>query len=145
MKRPKRKAIPLHVKGIVLGRQGYDCAQCRAPLGTSPIQYDHRPPLWTRPYNTKDYVPGQLDPDYIEALHVACHDKRTNGPGGEKRITSAGSDAGTRAKVKRILKRANEPDKVRTWPYGFSGLGWASRPIQSRPFPKQHRPMRGRQ
>ena len=43
-----------------------------------------------------------------QPLCVKCNDIKTNGPGGEKRITPAGSDAGNRAKVRAFRARQRE-------------------------------------
>lgn len=94
--RPKRKAIPDKVKLEVVLRQEGRCPACGERLGLlSGLNFDHRPAIINRPVNEDgtDYVPPQLDPEHIEAIHIKpCHDVRTNGPGGEKRITTAGSD-----------------------------------------------------
>lgn len=90
-----RKAPGLAVKVAVLLRM----------LGlVGPVQWDHRPPLWTRKWNaTKgDTVPPANDPDHLVALSEKAHDTVTNGPGGERRITSAGGDTHARAKEKRL-------------------------------------------
>lgn len=89
----KRPAIPIGVKLKVLMRQ----------LAVT-INFDHRPALWERKFDTvaNDTIPPANDPNFIEAMTVLDHDKRTHGPGGEKRITTAGSDSNRRAKVNRI-------------------------------------------
>lgn len=90
---------------------------------------DHRPPLEARPWNARkgDTVPPANDPAYLEYVTWKEHDRRTNGLGGERRVTTAGSDAHTRAKIKR-LRGETKPKRHRV--------------IPSRPFPKQHRPFR---
>lgn len=74
------------------------------------VHFDHRPGLWERKFDTEtgDTIPPANDPDYIEAITKEDHDKRTNGPGGEKRITSAGSDTHRRAKGVRADKDHKE-------------------------------------
>ena len=92
-----RKAIGLGVKVAVLLRM----------LGlTGAVHFDHRPPLWLRKWNaTKgDTVPPANDPEFLVALAEKGHDVVTNGPGGERRITSAGGDTHARAKERRIQK-----------------------------------------
>lgn len=110
--RPKRKAIPDAVKLRAVLRVEGRCKQCGERLGDlSGLQFDHRPALVNRPVNEDgtDYVPAQLDAEYIEPLHLDCHDQRTNGPGGEKRITTAGSDKHVAAKTRRLAEQRVAP------------------------------------
>ena len=113
MNRPKRKAIPKSVKDAVYNRQLGYCLHCRTLLGDD-IQYDHRPSLIMRKVNASgtDYEPPQNDPDWIEALHLACHLKRTVGRaiGSERTVTTKGSDAWLAAKFRR-LEGKNKPRK----------------------------------
>ena len=41
----------------------------------------------------------------LRGVHRDCHDKKTNGPGGEKRITTAGSDKHIARKTKRLAEQ----------------------------------------
>lgn len=68
------------------------------------VQWDHRPPLERRKFDTEanDTIPPANDPEHIEAITPAEHDRRSNGPGGEQRITTAGSDSNDRAKTRSI-------------------------------------------
>jgi 5-methylcytosine-specific restriction endonuclease McrA len=130
MKRPKRKAITVRVKRLVLDRQKYHCAHCRALfLMDDDIEFDHRPALEQREVNEDgtDYVPAQLDPNFIDGLHDPCHLHRTVGrvPGAEKTVTTKGSDAWRAAKFRK-LEGKNKPK--------------FHRPIRSRGFGKQSRP-----
>jgi 5-methylcytosine-specific restriction endonuclease McrA len=133
--RPKRKAIPRRVKLDVLDRQLYCCAECKDPFSIeAKIQYDHRPALEQRQVNRAwtDYTPPQLDPDFIDVLHVSCHLRRTVGraPGAEKTVTIKGSDAWLAAKFRK-LEGKNKPKPRQTiTPRGFAK-------IPSRPFPKR--------
>lgn len=106
--RPRRKAIPDKIKLQVVLRQGGLCKHCGHKLeGLETVNFDHRPAIINRDVNEDrtDYLPAQLDPEYIEAIHISpCHDVRTNGPGGEKRITTAGSDKHTRDKNRRLAQ-----------------------------------------
>jgi hypothetical protein len=86
----KRKPIPLKVQVIVLKR-----ALCRL-LSCDGIEFDHRPPLYLR----RDWAIDPNDPDYIEAIPIHEHRKRTHGT----KATSYGSDAHERAKIKRLDK-----------------------------------------
>lgn len=56
--------------------------------------WDHDPALELRAYNptTKKYTPEANDPRYIRYMAIKPHDVKTHGPGGEKRITTKGSD-----------------------------------------------------
>lgn len=104
----KRPAMPDRVKIDVLLRKW----QHGDPpfWSAADIHFDHRPGLWERKFDTEtgDTSPPANDPDYIEAITKEEHDKRTNGPGGEKRITSAGSDTHRRAKGVRADKAHKE-------------------------------------
>lgn len=109
--RPRRKAIPDRLKLEVTLKQGGRCKACGEKLHElADTQFDHRPALINRnvAVDNLDYDPPQLDPNFIEALHVDCHDKRTNGPGGEKRITTAGSDKHIRDKTKALQEQQAE-------------------------------------
>jgi hypothetical protein len=104
-------------------------------LGLSKVEWDHRPPLSEREFDTEawDTIPPANDPDFIETITPKDHDQRTNGPGGEKQITTLGSDANNRAKARSIrdglaafnarmaAKAAGEPRPERKkyrWPKG---------------------------
>lgn len=98
----RRKAIPDRVKLIAaLKRMGLTIKQ---------VQFDHNPALALRPINpvTGDTIPPANDPDYIELLLITEHEEKTFGRGGEKRITTAGSDIGNIAKMKRVAKQQEE-------------------------------------
>jgi hypothetical protein len=73
--------------------------------------FHHVPGLWERKFDTEtnDTVPPANDPFYIIAVTPERHDLIENGPGGEKRITSAGSASNYRAKERRL----NTPKKSR--------------------------------
>lgn len=119
----KRPTMPKGVVARVFTAQGGRCKVSGDKLMPGCTQYDHRPPLSERKFDTEawDTIPRANDPAFIEALTTKAHDKRTNGPGGEKRITTYGSDAHARAKIRK-LTGANKP-KVKA-------------KIPSRPFPK---------
>ena len=144
MKR-KRPQIPTRVKIAVLIIQNFADVHTNelftvADALEGRIQFDHRPPLWAREYDpeTITYEPPANDPHYIDAILKKHHQTRTFGPGGEKRITTKGSDIGEFHRSKR-LKEAQEDHKEfmrskkprpkprwrRRWP--------------SRPFPKVRR------
>ncbi len=71
-------------------------------------QWDHDPALELRAYNekTKKYTPDANDPNFIVYRETAAHAKKTHGPGGEKRITTKGSDNQIAKQIDR-LKDAN--------------------------------------
>jgi 5-methylcytosine-specific restriction endonuclease McrA len=132
--RPKRKAITRRVKRLVLDRQKHHCAHCRALfLMDDGMQFDHRPALEQRPVNDAgtDYIPPQLDPDFIEGLHDPCHDERTFGrkAGAAKTVTTKGSDAWRAAKFRKLEgKNKQRPrQKIRS-----RGFGEQSRPFQKK-------------
>lgn len=106
--RPKRKAIPDRIKLEVVLRQDGRCPHCGERLGPlSGLNFDHRPAIINREVaeDGTDYVPPQLDPEHIQAVHeIPCHRERTIGRGGEKRTTVAGSDIHVRDKTKRLVE-----------------------------------------
>jgi hypothetical protein len=79
-------------------RKDIDAATKKAVLKR--YQFDHRPPLQDRPYDTDagDFIPPQLDPVYIEAIDKQLHLFRTTGraPGAEQTVTTKGSDSHNR-------------------------------------------------
>lgn len=107
--RPKRKAIPDRIKLEVVLHQNGLCPHCGERLGAlKDLNFDHRPAIINRDVNAAgtDYVPAQLDPEFIQAIHILpCHRERTIGRGGEKRTTTAGSDIGIRDKTKRLVEK----------------------------------------
>lgn len=94
--KPKRKAIPDRVKLIAALR--------RMGLTIDDVQFDHNPALELRLINphTGDTIPPANDPDHIDMLLIEEHKAKTFGPGGEKRITTAGSDIGNISKMRRV-------------------------------------------
>ncbi|RWX72596.1 hypothetical protein EOA24_00510 [Mesorhizobium sp. M2A.F.Ca.ET.039.01.1.1] len=130
----KRKAIPDRVKLIAALR--------RMGLTIEQVQFDHNPALELRPIDpeTGDTIPPANSPDHIDLLLITEHKTKTFGRGGDKRITTAGSDIGNIKKLRhltkdeeafrrRLLAKAEgepEPKKKSRWP--------------SRPFGKRGRP-----
>ncbi|WP_293857376.1 hypothetical protein [uncultured Alsobacter sp.] len=143
----RRKAIPTVVKLQVVLAQDGKCRACGERLGDlAGLNFDHRPPLVSRPWlaETCDYDPPQNDPAHIEALHVDCHAARTFGPGGEKRITTRGGDIHEYRRADRISnkhaefqRRLLEPDQPDPAPRKK-----AKRKIPSRPFPSRRKEKR---
>ncbi|CCF19089.1 conserved protein of unknown function [Pseudorhizobium banfieldiae] len=102
MTRAVRKKIPDKVKLIAaLKRMGLTIEQ---------VQFDHNPALALRPINplTGDTIPPANDPDHIELLMITEHQKKTYGKSGEKVVTTAGSDIGNIAKVRRLTQQQEE-------------------------------------
>lgn len=147
-----RKAIPTSVKFEAVMRQDGKCAHCGVKLGAwSDTRFDHRPALQERAWNeeAQDFEPPQNDPNFLDAIHVNCHDVRTNGRGGEKRICTAGSDAGNAGKVRRLTRTEEEfrrkllaktdPDAIAPEPRRHKQkipnrkAAWPSRPFPKRP------------
>lgn len=87
-----RPSIPIKIKLQVALRQ------LSLTLGDKILQLDHDPALELREFDpsTGKYTPDANDPDYLIWRGEGDHDKKTHGPGGEKRITTKGSDNHTR-------------------------------------------------
>jgi hypothetical protein len=103
MTRPRvsdvRKDIPLSVKlAAALRMLGF--------TKDDHVQYDHDPALGLRDWDEEkwDFVPPQLDPEYIVIRTRAAHRTKTSGRKGEARVTSYGSDAHAIAKIDRLEK-----------------------------------------
>lgn len=94
------------------------CAICGAgPLSAIGVEWDHIDP-WA--------MSRDSSADNCQPLCPACHAIKTNGTA----ATTAGSDKQRIAKVKRLR--------------GETGQGRRKAKIASRPFPKDHRPIRGK-
>jgi hypothetical protein len=114
-------------------------------LAGKKVNWDHRPPVESRQFDTvtRDTIPPFFDPAHLEAITDEEHDKRTHGPGGEKRITTAGSDAGNRRKVRHLI--ADQEEFVRKLLAKRPGRRRSRRStIPSRPFAKRPKKNRGR-
>ncbi len=107
----KRPAMSTLVKLDVVIRQEGRCRQSGDKLGTlKNTQFDHRPALWERKFDTVkgDTVPPANDPAFIEACTIAGHKVRTHGNG----ATTVGSDSHRRAKIKRMTEpKSDEPNQ----------------------------------
>lgn len=134
-KRGVRKAIPDRVKLIAALR--------RFGLTIDQVQFDHNPALGLRPVDpvTGDTIPPANSPDHIELLLVAEHHEKTFGPGGEKRITTAGSDVARIAKVKRLSKEQEEMRRrmlaKTTGEPPAKKSKWPNRPFPNRKYAKK--------
>ena len=125
----QRKAIPLKVK--------LQAALIALGLDPTSTEFDHNPALGLRPLNEDgtDTIPPQHDPRYIEPLAKSDHKAKTFGTP----ATTAGSDIGRIAKVKRILEDqsggeefrrkllAKEPREAKP-----KGKAWPKRPFPKR-------------
>ena len=130
----KRPYIPLRVK--------LDAALLQLGLDPETAELHHAPPLALREVGKDGMVyPAPNNPGYLQWLAPADHKRRTFGPGGKKRITTAGSDIGNIAKAKRLAKK----EVVRRTVLEFGDerylLSFAKpkRRIPSRPFQKAKR------
>lgn len=125
---------PLHVQVKVLLRQ--------LGLEGKKVEWDHRPPVSERQFDTvtRDTIPPSQDPAHIEAIDEDEHDRRTNGPGGEKRITTLGSDTHNRKRTRDLT--AEQAEFVRKMLHKRPGRRRRrtgkipSRPFQKRPKKK---------
>jgi len=117
----KRPPMPVRVKLDVVIRQEGKCKATGQKLGElKNTNFDHRPALFERKFDTgtNDTIPPANDPGFIEAITVAAHDVRTNGCGGEKRVSTVGSDAHRRAKVRRGAEHREAIAAIRDRPCG---------------------------
>jgi hypothetical protein len=89
----KRPKMPVSVQFLVMKRKLEEL------LG-GPIEFDHRPALWERKFDTatNDTIPVANSPRHIEVISKEEHRRRTSGT----KATSAGSDTHRRAKEKRL-------------------------------------------
>ena len=96
-----RKPIPNRVKLKVAAREH---------------EFDHRPPLCDRPYDTEaqDFIPPQHDPEHIEMIRADVHLERTTGrkAGAGKTATTIGSDIQERARSRRLQARQAVDDAI---------------------------------
>lgn len=113
-------------------------------LGLDPAraQLDHDPALELRK-RTDDggYIPPANDPRYLVYRSSEAHERKTNGPGGEKRITTRGSDTGE-AKKLRHLTAQQEESRRRMLAKECGNPPPRTGKIQSRGFDRRSRRMR---
>ena len=127
----KRPYIPLRVK--------LEAALLQLGLDPETAELHHNPPLALREVGKDGRIyPGPNNPGYLQWLAPADHKRRTFGLGGEKRITTAGSDIGNIAKGKRLAKEEVEFRKRLQATLVQSPK--PKRRIPSRPFPKRRKP-----
>jgi hypothetical protein len=129
MTRPaRRKSIPvkaqLHAALYQLGFEPHE------------VDLDHDPALGLRVYDeaTQDTIPPANDPRYLVWRPKAEHKLKTTGRKGESKLSVDGNgDVSRIAKVERLLKKQETKETPSQWP---------TRKLESRPFPKHHRPLR---
>jgi len=95
-----RKNIPLSIKlAVALRMLGFVKGQR--------VNFDHHPALGLRDWDEekRDFIPPQLDPEFIVIRTKPVHDKKTNGNG----ATSYGSDKHAIAKIVRVRRRRGLP------------------------------------
>lgn len=112
-KKPKlhRPGITLECKVAALLAQGVVCScGCGEVIYTGQGQFDHSPALELRAYDpvTKKYSPDANNPKFMGYRKTEHHDKKTNGPGGTKRITAKGGDNHTRQHINAQSKSHRE-------------------------------------
>lgn len=106
--RAKRGAIAWTMRSLAMG--GGDVEGKLSALAIAvergEVQFDHRPPLQDRPYDTEagDFQPPQNDPKRIEAITGEEHKARTVGaPGRTER-----GDADRRARVRSLANKTED-------------------------------------
>ncbi|TAI67617.1 hypothetical protein [Bradyrhizobium sp. Leo170] len=107
----KRPPIPCKVKlQVLLNQEGRSTINNEKLGRIEHTNFDHRPALEARKFDTAawDTIPPANDPNFIEAITVNQHDRRSNGPGGTRRITTRGSDTGERARTRKIQRSHTE-------------------------------------
>jgi hypothetical protein len=134
--RPKRKAVPMAERRVVVARQFGLCkCGCKemvyAERGRG-THFDHEPALILRDIHIDgtDYLPPQHSVPHLDAYaHISHARRKTCGMG----ASTAGSDTGKRKKE----RKRDKPDKPKR--------KWGSRKMESRSsFPKKGaRKMRG--
>lgn len=124
MARLPRRKVPTAIALKVALRQ----LKLKAP------QLDHDPALGLRE-RTPDggYIPHEHDPDYLVWRDAEEHAVKTRGNG----ATTAGSDVGRIAKVRRIIRKREQSQQERmmaAWPCEELRRAKPKRKIQSRGF-----------
>jgi len=143
MTRPRvsdvRKDPPLSVKlAVALRMLGF--------TKEDQVQYDHDPALGLREWDpiAKDFIPPQLDPEYIVIRTKPVHRTKSSGRKGERAVTSYGSDAHAIAKIDRVQKD-QEAFRARLLAKDAGEAPPRKRStIPNRGFSDQHRPLRSR-
>jgi hypothetical protein len=132
-----RKNIPVSIKlAVALRMLGFAKGQR--------VDFDHDPALGVRDWDEAkhDFIPPQLDADFIVIRLKPVHDIKTNGNG----ATSYGSDKHAIAKIDRVSE-AEEVFRRRLLAKSDPDIEAPPRPrsrIPNRGFSRQHRPIRSR-
>ena len=126
----RRPYIPLRIK--------LEAALLQLGLDPETAELDHEPALALRERSGGQYIPDANDPLFLRWRDWQDHARKTYGRGGEKRITTAGSDIGNIAKGKRLAKEEVEFRKRLQATLVQSPK--PKRRIPSRPFPKRRKP-----
>lgn len=115
-----RKGIPAMTKVACVLNQNGRCS-CGLKLGPNDTQFDHKPALTYRDYDTEagDFIPPQNDAAYIVAKHPGCHKVASIGPGGERRIHTRGSDRSEPGRLDKIRTKHEGHVAAReiAWPH----------------------------
>ena len=139
-----RKAISKRAAVACLLIQEGRCTTCGEKLtSVDDCEFDHVPALKLRRWNevVRDTEPPSNDPAFMEAKHGDCHDVKTFGKGGTKRVTTAGSDIHAISKAKRINRKQEDFRRSLQNKAEGASVEEIGRPkpkskIQSRPFQK---------
>lgn len=129
----KRPSTPAQVKCQVLINQQGRCKATGERLGDiRDVQFDHRPALWERKFDTEawDTVPPANDPAYIEAIKADQHTVRTTRDA-KRRAHGRRVTRSHQEHQQRMAEKANgEPrEKSSRWPKRSfpQGRGFAQR------------------
>ena len=106
MKAEKRREPPLHVKLTCALRQLVEAwkALGKIPADAEPaLEFDHITALGLRDVcpETRQHIPHQHDPDYLQWLPKVDHDRKTRGNG----ATTNGSDVGEMRKTRQLVRK----------------------------------------
>ncbi len=109
MKAEIRRAVPMRIQRDLALQLVADLMR---KLGMVPVdvpvefELDHTPALCLREIDpvTGEHIPHQHDPSCLIWRTKEAHAVKTHGPGGEKRITTAGSDGHSRRKADRLAE-----------------------------------------
>lgn len=124
----------------------FTCAECGRPIFSGQaVQFDHRQAVGRGGANGfKDLRPvhaARRSTVDGEGRPLDCHDRKTFRPRGG--ATTIGGDNYEAKKTDRLAEKHTFSKALTGKPRADRpARAWASRKLQSRPFPKVHRPMR---
>lgn len=112
-----RRAVPMRVQRDLALQLVADLMR---KLGMVPVdvpvefELDHTPALCLREIDpvTGQHIPHQHDPSCLIWRTKEAHAVKTHGPGGERRITTAGSDQHARRKADRLAENEAQRRKL---------------------------------